>query len=316
MDINCSSFWPNTLAHSTHLVVVISLIAVVTVTSNFTLIYILVKTNQTHRNTFRFILAMNASDVLHGAFVMPAIAVAISLRDTYQSCLFDQATHYGDYLFGYFSYFMLMCIAFDRLHQIRKMRVCASNLTSFQANAAILTCFLLSNVASYVGVRFISFRFQLSLTIINICLISSVFIAYSMLLHKVKVHNISVTKRLANTNFRGAVPIKLENNATKTVWMLLINLIIAYLPFNITTPWLSYYKYEKKENPGPTLSLATMWAYVMIFAYCTINSCIFAYGNSRIRHFIAAKMTGVIHNGELPPSRSIAVVTNQSMAVN
>ena len=286
MGLDCKSFWPHDLHYSTHLTVIITIIAVVTVVLNPLLIYSLFKTKQTHTNTFRFIIAMNISDFLQGAVVMPAKVVTITIRDSHKNCQLDQATQFGFYLFGYFSYFMLMAITFDRLYQLRRLRRTPKTFNLKQFAVFITICIISTVIGSYFSVTNISFSYQVAMMCTNVCLITSVFGSYACLLHRVRIHNASVTKNLANSNFQGHIQARVDTNASRVVWVLLAALIVTYVPFNVTTPWLTYVKYEKKQVPDNALSLATMWAYVLIFAYAFLNAVIFMKSNGKIRRFI------------------------------
>ena len=274
---------------------------------NSLLMYSIYKTKQTNTNTFRFMIAMCASDFLQAMIVMPAVAVTISIRGDHKSCLLDQLTHYGFYLFAYFSYFMLMCISFDRLYQIKKLRRSSRPLSNRQLCFLIGVCFVFTAISSYIGVSFISFPFQMALVGVNICLILSVFIAYSLLLRKVRIHNISVTKSLANTNFNGMVSARLDSQTTSLIWAMLVFLIITYVPFNIITPMLIYHKYEKNQIQSPAVSVATMWAFVFIFAYCSVNALVFFKGNGRIRRFVRRQVIGFLHEGESSISNRVGI---------
>lgn len=294
MALGCNSFWPHDVHYSTHLTVVISIVAVITVVMNSMLIYALFKTKQTHTNTFRFIAAMSISDFFQGVLVMPATAITITIRDSHKSCFIDQATHYGFYLFGYFSYFMLMSITFDRLYILRRHHRVAKVLTKKQFAIFVIVILVVTCIGSYCGVAYISFQYQMVLMIVNVCLITSVFGSYACLLHKVRVHNVTVTKKLANSKFEGRVSVRVDTNASRVVWLLLVVLIITYVPFNVTTPWLSYVKYEMKVIPNSGLSIATMWAYALIFTYAFLNAFIFMRSNGKIRRYIWREFNGLL----------------------
>ena len=298
MELSCKSFWPHDLQHPTHQIVIISIIAVLTLILNPLLIYSLFKTRQTHTNTFRFIIAMSVSDVLLGAFVMPATAVTISIRVNHKSCVLDQTTHFGFYLFAYFSLFMLMSITFDRLYQLRRLRNSPKSFNQKQLAGLFAFCIITTLFISYFGVAYISFNYQISLVAANCCLIAPLFGSYACLLHKVRIHNIVVAKNLANTNFQGRVSARIETKTSKVVWVLLVALIITYIPFNIITPWLSYVKYVKKEIPDMGLSTATMWAYILIYLHTVVNSLICMTSNSKTRRFIRSKFSKYLAGGE------------------
>ena len=298
MALDCNSFWPHELHHWTHLTIIISIIAVLTVAINLLLIHSLFKTKQTRTNTFRFLIAMNISDLLQGALVMPATAITITIRDSHKNCHLDQATQFGFYLFGYFSYLMLMAIAIGRLYQLRRLRQFPKVLTGKQLTVLLGACFTVTVIWAYFGVAYISFKYQMALMVANICLISSVSVSYTRLIRKVRVHNLIVTKSLANANFQGHVQARVDTNASRVVWVLLAALIVTYVPFNVTTPWLTYVKYEKKQVPNNALSLATMWAYVLIFAYAFLNAVIFMKSNGKIRRFIWRGLEKFFRNRE------------------
>ena len=265
------------------------MVAVLTLILNPLLIYSLFKTKQTHTNTFRFIIAMSISDVLLGAIVMPASAITISIRENHKNCFLDQATQFGFYLFAYFSFFMLMSITFDRLYQLKRLRNSPKSFSPRQLAVLFVCCVVSTVFISYFGVASISFQYQIALVTGNFCLITPLLASYACLLHKVRIHNMVVTKNLANCNFKGRVSARIDTNTSKIVWVLLATLIITYTPFNVITPWLSYVKFEKKEIPNTGLSTATMWAYILYFVHTVINAIICMMSNRKTRRFVSNK---------------------------
>ena len=282
----CNSFWPRDIPHRIQFIIVLPILSVTAVVCNSLLIYSLIKTKQTQKTSFRFITIMSISDLFIGTIVMPSMAVTIALRDTYHDCWLDQITNYLFYFLCYFSYFMLMCIAFDRLHQVRRQKLFASAFTVKQANTIIAFCLALAAIGSYFLVAYISFTLQVVLVSINICLITSVIVAYILVLRRIKVHNITVRRNLANRNHKGSIPARMDATLTKTITVLLALLVVAYVQFNITTPWMTYIKYTELREPRASLRMATMWAYMFTLAYCFTNAIIIMYTNGRTRRFI------------------------------
>lgn len=302
----CNSFWPSPvpLSYAIHLVVLIGLASVIAVISNGVLLYSLYRTKQLETVMNKFVAAMSISDLLHSVLVMPVFAVTLTIRHKKRICLLEKGTHFGLYLFAYFSYFMLMCIAFDRFFHIRRARHHGSTISVFQMKLLMWSFAVISLLVSYVGISYISFPFQVVNCVVNVLLISIVFVLYSTLVRKVRIHNRNFAKLMANSNISGHTQTKMDMTATRTMWMLLGTLFFCYAPFNITTPILSYVLYEQHVESDVALSLATTWAYVLIMYNCTINAILFGYGNGIIRRFIMRSIRDII-SSETPSSSQI-----------
>lgn len=294
----CNSFWPDNLNHPLQFLIALSIFSIIAVVCNSILIYTLVKTKQTQKSPFLFVLVMSLSDLLIGTVVMPAIAIAVSLRHRYRSCLLDQIINFMYYFLCYFSYFMLMCIAFERLYKVRKRSLCGNLLTSRQAYTIVIICLVVSAFGCYFAVTLISFALQVTLTTVNVCLISTVFVSYIMVLRKIKVHSQTVQLNLSRRQHRSSVFSTMDAPSTRTITFLLVTLIITYAPFNITTPILTYVKYNQHRSPSHALSIATMWAYLFILAYCFTNAIIIMHTNGRTRRFIRQKFNLHFRRGD------------------
>ena len=298
MELSCKSFWPHDLQHPTHLIVIVSIIAVITLILNLLLIYSLFKTRQTHTNTFRFIIAMSVSDVLLGAFVMPATAVAISIRGDGKSCRLDQSTQFGLYIFTYFSFFMLVSITFDRLYQIRSLRISARTFSSKQIFGILTAILAFSIIWTYFAIINISFDYQMFVVSFNVCLFLIMMISCACLIRKVRIHNLTVASNLGKSSLRSRISARIEINASKVVWVLLMTIIVSYLPINIVTPWLSYVRYKKRERPNSEMSASLMWACIFEFAYASVNAFIFIMTNCKIKRFLWRRIVMVLTNKE------------------
>jgi len=296
--MSCNSFWPRDLRHPTHLTVVISIIAVLALILNPLLIYSLYKTRQTHTNTFRFIIAMSVSDVLLGAFVMPATAVAIFVRRDHKSCLLDQATQFGIYIFTYFSFFMLICITFDRLYQLRSLRVSARTLTGKQMFGILATILAFSIFWTYFAIINFSFDYQIFVVSFHVCLFLVMLVSCAFLIRKVRIHNMTVASSLGKSSLRSRISARIEINASKVVWILLMTIIVSYLPINVVTPWLSYVKYKKREMPNRDMSTSLIWACIFEFVYASVSAFIFIMTNCKIKRFLWRKIVMVLANKE------------------
>ena len=285
MEFDCKSFLPHHIQHPTHLVVLIAIAAVLTLILNPLLIYSLIKTKQTRTNTFRFIIAMSISDILLGAIVMPTTAIVTIVRERHKDCILDQGAQFGFYLFSYFSFSMLLSITFDRLYQLRSLRQSARAFSCNRIACILVSCLATAAVWAYISIAYISFAFQIALVVVNVCLFLIVLACYTRLIRKIRIHCLTVSSSLAKSNFRG-VSARIEINASKVVWILLVTLIVTCLPFNIISPWLLYVKYEKKIVPNSILTTSTMLAYLLVFTYAFANALIFLSTNYRIRRFL------------------------------
>ena len=101
--------------------VLTSILSLLTILANSALIYSLYKAQQLTTITNKFILIMNILDLCTGIFVLPLIDVMICLKDTLRNCNFELFVQYVALTFGYFSFFMLMCISTDRYVHVTKL---------------------------------------------------------------------------------------------------------------------------------------------------------------------------------------------------
>ena len=285
----CATLWPCNIPrkYSLHLVIFILVVSVWTIACNSVVIYCLYKTKQITANINKFVLLMSISDLMNGITVMPSFAIAIAMGQKSRNCMLEKVTLFGMHMFGYFSFFLLICISRDRYYQIRRLRVSGSSLTRLQTRLHVAASFLASQICAWLGITVQSFTFQIVICIINIILLSAMFIIYTLLLRRIRGYQRRVASSITSTP---TGPQRFDKSVAKTIWMLFFALFLSYIPFNITTPMFSYFVNKIGTQPGTALQVIIMWSYLLASSYSGVNAMILAFGNGAIRRFIKRRI--------------------------
>ena len=287
---NCPSLWPLDIPQS-HLILwaaVTSILSPVTIVANSVLIYGLFKTHQLNTITNTFILIMNISDLCTGIFVLPLIVVMISLKDTLRSCNFELFVQYIALLFGYFSFFMLMCISTDRYIHVTKLNKYNKFMNPRRMKIATVLSFVSSALMSYLPISLPIFWLKVALHLSDLSGVSLMLFLYSLVLRKIAIHTEKFKRMLEELGKSESTSreTRKELSATKTVRFVLGALLVLYLPYNICSIVWTYYKYGRKVNPPFFLNIITYWSYIVVFSNTAINAAIFGYGNSTVRRYV------------------------------
>ena len=294
---HCLSPWPLDMPQS-HLIlwaVVTSILSPITILTNSALIYGLYAKQQLNTITNKLILIMNMSDLCTGIFVLPFIVVMISLKDSLQSCNFEFFVQYIALLFGYFSFFMLMCVSADRyIHVTRLNRYNQFMNVRRMKIATVLSCFCSALIAS-LSMRFSTIWLQLAICLSGLSGVSLMLSLYSLVFRKLAIHTEKFKRMLGELGRSESTSrvTRKEFSAKKTIRFVLVALLVLYLPYNICSVTWAYYKYNRKMNPPFLLNVMTYWSYTLVFSNAAINAIIFGYGNSIVRRFIFNKFLRV-----------------------
>ena len=286
----CPSLWPLDMpqAHLILWAVVTSILSPITVLSNSALIYGLLKTQQLTTITNKFILIMNISDLCTGIFVLPLIVVMICLKDTLRNCNFELFVQYVALTFGYFSFFMLMCISTDRYVHVTKLNKYCQFMNTRRMKIVIVVSFVCSVLMSYLPIGLPIFWLKVALHLSDLIGVSLMLFLYSLVLRKLAIHSENfkrMRQELGRSESRSRETRK-ELSATKTIRFVLGALVVLYLPYNVCSVAWTYYKYDRKVNPPFLLNVVTYWSYIFVFSNTAINATIFGYGNSAVRRYI------------------------------
>ena len=287
---NCLSIWPLDMPQS-HLIVwgvVTSILTPITIVANSALIFGLYKTQQLSTITNKLILIMNISDLCTGIFVLPFIVIMISLKDSLQKCSFELFVQYIALLFGYFSFFLLMCISTDRYIHVTKLNKYNQFMNVRRMKIATVLSFISSVLIASLSMKFSTVWFQLALCFSGLSGVSLMLFLYSLVFRKLAVHTENFKRMLEGLGRSESTgrETKKEFSAKKTIRFVLIALLVLYLPYNICSVTWTYYKYDRKVNPPFLLNVMTYWSYTFVFSNAAVNAIIFGYGNSVVRRFI------------------------------
>ena len=287
---NCPSIWPLDMPQSQLVLwaVVTSILSPITILTNSALVYGLYKTQQLNTITNKLILIMNISDLCTGIFVLPFIVVMISLKDSLRGCNFELFVQYIALLFGYFSFFMLMCVSADRYIHVTKLNKYNQFMNVRRMKIAIVLSLFCSALIASLSMRFSTVWLQLAMCLSGLSGVSLMLSLYSLVFRKLGIHTEKFKRMLEELGRSESTnrETRKEFSAKKTIRFVLVALLVLYLPYNICSVVWTYYKYNRKMNPPFLLNVMTYWSYTLVFSNAAINAIIFGYGNSIVRRFI------------------------------
>ena len=143
--------------HEIHIIILtsfVSVLCILTVSSNTVLIYSLYKT-QLHKNfTTKFVIATNLSDLLTRILVLPLWLIQLLAKmknDQFATKGMYDALHYLGYTLGYFSGFMLFAIARDRYLHMTTLNSYNSYMNYFKMKIIITSSLVLSIIIALVS---------------------------------------------------------------------------------------------------------------------------------------------------------------------
>ena len=312
---DCPSLLPLNMP-KLHLVlwsVLISILSPITILANSALIYGLYKTKQLTNVTSKFIILMSISDLCIGIFVCPLMVVMICLKDVLRSCNFELFVQYIGLLFAYFSFFMLMCISTDRYIHVTKLNKYNQFMNARRMKIATVLSFVSSVLIAYLPISFPTFWLQLTMCLSNLIGVLLMFFLYSLVFRKIAIHTENFKRMLEElgTNESTRSTTKKEFSATNTIRLVLGELLVLFLPYNIWSVVWTYYKYNRKVKPPLFLNVITCWSYVIVFSNSAINAIIFGYGNSVVRRFIF-KRSRLIAKQVMPIGAGSAVIHSEA----
>ena len=290
---NCPSIWPLDMPWSYLIIwaVTSSVLSPITIISNVVLIYGLYKTQQLTTITNKLILLMNICDLGTGFFVMPLTTVMICMKNSIRNCTFELFLEYIAYLFGYFSFFMLMFISLDRYFHVIKLNKYHQFMNNFRMKLIIVASFIISASLAWLLTMFPTFLLQLAINLSDLVGISVMFFLYLLVFYKVAAHGekLKHTLKRQRTGQSSSKEMKQELSAMKTIRFVLCALLVLYLPYNVSTAIWSYYKWNANLKPPLALDIAVSWSFIFLSSNAAINAVIIGYGNSIIRRFLMRK---------------------------
>ena len=272
--------------------------------TNSLLTHVLRKTKQLNTVSKKLIFVLNISDLLMGISGLISISVKLLIPEMFKSCIFETVIGWFMLFFGYFSFFIINCIAFDRYLKLTKQNRYPMLMTAFRMKCMIAGCFL---VATGLAVSFIvhpSFELQTVANCLDALELAFLITVYVVLLRKLKRHSNTMKQRRAATLIRfsmttsyttgsqgtDAAPIISQHqiSAIKSIKFLILFTIIAFIPFNVVSFVWTYYKFGKKTDPGLVLNLMYYWSYFILMTNAGVNSIIIMQGSRQSRRYITS----------------------------
>ena len=261
---------------------------------NIILIVALVKTKDTSSFTSRYVICLSLSDIGMGSIAMPLLAIMLFVKDLQANCAYQKAVQCIAYSFGYTSFFMLTAIGVDRYLLIKKLIRYKTLMNNFRWRLIVATIVVLSIILSVISVSAYSFPLHFTFIFANIICIGSIYLLYVKLLYRIDKQaaalvNVSEStpgcKNAASKKSRRRRR-KRDISVARTVRLLLGAIFLLYMPYNIISIIWTYYRFQKKINPGQALSVTLFWTYVLMFVNGIINVLIYGHGNSEVRRFL------------------------------
>ena len=287
----CYSLWPLDVPEK-HLRIwagVFTFLSFLTIAVNSLLLLALCRTGEIQSLTTKFVAAICISDSCTGLIVLPMIVMMLKdrSREGFRSCEFRMATQYLAYVFGYFSFFMLIIIAADRYFHLTRLFRYRRFMTTRRMKELFVLTFIMSNALSVILLYVQSFYFQLILTFSNIVAILSIYIMYIRILKTIQVYPSSLDQTSMPNNRESFQRKRHRDLAVlKTVQILLGTIFFLYNPYNVLTCTWTFERFHKNELPGALHSILLFWSYVLIFSNPVANAVIYSYGNGRVRKYI------------------------------
>ena len=293
----CLSIWPLDMPWS-HLItwaVATSILSPITIIANSALIYGLYKTQQLTTITNKFVLIMSFSDLALGIVVLPSMVAMICLKDTFRNCKLELFVEYGSYLFGYFSFFLLICISLDRYIHVTKLNQYNRFMNDFRMKVIIVICFITSAGIAFISTMFPSFPLQVAINLSDAVGISFMFFLYSRVFRKIAIQAEKLKQMLEEQGTQKSTngERKREFSATKTIRIVLGTLLLLYLPYNISSAARSYYIKVDNFTSPLAIEIAMYWSYVFLFSNAAINAMIICHGNSVVKRFLLRRLRPV-----------------------
>ena len=267
-------------------------ISPVVIAFNILLIVAMVKTKDLQSFTSRYVICLCVSDIGMGAIVLPLLCCMLFVEDLRKSCLFQRVVQCIAYSLGYTSFFLLVAIGVDRYLLIKKLTQYNLVMSNFRWRLIVGSIAVISISLSVVTVTAYSFHLHAAFILANIVCIGGIYLLYVKLLFRVDRQS-TVVKRTTTKSLAPTVSTSMKNRKRKrdisvarTVRLLLGAIFILYMPYNVISLVWTYYRFQRKATPIPSLSVAVFWSYILMFMNGIANVLIYGHGKGKIRHFI------------------------------
>ncbi len=310
--MNCGTLHPDQTVLSpinVHILTVTAvLIAITTISLNFTVALSIWRLKMLETLSYRFIFYLSISDCLVGLGVTPII-LSLLLLQKKSFCILEYLAQSSTFFVCQFSGVMVVIITVDRYLHMRYLTKYNTYMTKRRASALVwlnlTSCFVTAGALTFATIAGLVFQFELVLVIIYCVLVFAIFFLYTKtyLSLRNRVHHLpSVRKsRVSSTEKKQ----RFEVIFGKGMIFVLLTTGVSYVPCFLTGTIWGYTKYVCKEEPSSMLHLALFWTIILMYSNSTFNPIIMLSFNRRLRRYIKSKLRS-----------SWYCINNNKMAVN
>ena len=306
-DNICYSVYPNrdnfTTSNFISLTAANISVSLLNMFTNSFLIYAIIKTRQTHKISYQFILCLSISDCCVGLIVQPTVILILTYFAEIHNCALELAAQFLSYIFPQVSGVMILIIAFDRFLHMKYLNEYSTYMTRKKAGLLITTnivlaCFIAS-CSLFASLRRTFFIFNAVLVGIEASVAVACFILYMFTYLIVHQHTNQMRQKQLEINILSP---EITKNApkqdlklAKTLVFILAVLSMCYFPYLILGLVWSYYKYYKGAQESKTLDILVWWSFILVYFNSSLNAIIFSARNTRILRLLR-KLLGLRGN--------------------
>ena len=278
--------------------IIVALFIPCNLVANSVLMFALKKTKQLQTISNRFIFIMSLSDICSGIFTLPLLEILI-LTDFKNECTFAKVVDGAIILFNSFSSLVLMCISVDRFLHIHKPNQYQQVQSEFKMRLWIFCSAMSSIGITSMNAMHPSLPSQIVFLVMTTFYISSMMILYIKMIKILNKRDTTVRGWQTKAGPPSTIT-KIDGSqqttkysqlsAIRTIQVVLIDVCLCYIPFNVTSCILAYYKYGKQDTSNLDLIIAHRWTLVMLLSSSITSSCIIIFGNSKCRRFLLTRL--------------------------
>ena len=262
----------------------LAFVSILVFIANTTLLCLLHRSKQMNSITSRLVMLLTISDISAGFLSYPCIIAVYTIPRDSRSCKFELAAQFIALFFGYFSFCMLMGIAFDRYVHVTKLQRYNYYMNEFTMKLMVLfSVFISAAISAISTVYSTSFFVRLAISSCNAIGLTSVCIVYLRVERRIRIHVENADRTLGQDHRRAK---KQLIESIKTVRILLFVLVVIYLPYTITSCVWAYYKMHRNTNPGFLLDILKTISYLITFSNAWINALVYCYGNKTLWNYL------------------------------
>ena len=292
----CHSVYPNTNTFaasnfkSLPLVVTNIFVSLLNFFTNSFLIYAIIKTRQTEKISYQFILCLSVSDCCVGIILQPMTIILQTYFTEVQSCALELTAQFLSYIFPQISGVMIMIIAFDRFIHMKFLNKYSAYVTKKNAGTLValnmVLAFFIGSCSLVASLNKNFFIFNAVLVSIDATVAVATYVFYAFTYNTVRQHANQMRqqqreRKVSSPGVTKKTP-KHDLQLAKTVVVILTALSISYLPYFIFGLLWSYYQYYSKAGASQTLGIMVWWSFILVYFNSSLNAIILLARNKKI----------------------------------